>query len=54
MGKSMEQVVDWIFDNAWAIVIGSIVFVLVGALIVWVAKGHDGPIETDSEDGFPG
>jgi hypothetical protein len=50
----MEQVVDWIFDNAWAIVLGSILFVAIAAVVVWAAKGHSGPIDTDSEDGFPG
>jgi len=50
----MDQAVEWIFDNAWAIVLGSVLFVLIAALVVWVAKGHTGPIDTDSEDGLPG
>lgn len=50
----MNQVVDWIFEHALAITLGSILFVVIIAVIVWASRHHKGDVKHDSEDGFPG
>lgn len=50
----MEQAIDWIAEHILAIVLGSLLFVAILAVIVWVSRQHKGKVKNDSEDGFPG
>lgn len=49
----MQQVVDWIFDNAFAIVGGSILFIGILALFVFAEKGERQRNAKASEDKDP-
>jgi hypothetical protein len=51
----MKEVVDWIGENALAVVLGSLLFVVGLGIVVWASRHNkDQKIKHDSEDGFPG
>lgn len=49
----MEQVVDWIWEHALAVTLGSLLFVAIAAAFAIFGR-HKASVETDNDDGIGG